>query len=476
MRNSLYDVRHLQGNIPRAQENYARGLDELTDHAFSEPGEALHRATIQSSFSAHNKELALALLLAEKTPPLVRLLVSFEFAPEWPEDLSMPLDKKQPALVLLQHAADSSDGSLKRSMEIRANQWSLLLADAMGTGYYGLAPRGDKWWRAWQSACEDAAEALHGPVLRASRGETELANRRRPDIVVGGNGLRRDRDGRIIYSDMIIDAKVGHYYADPPWLEYEAFCTKLEVWWLGIGRPSEIGHPVETSHSVTALSSAITDLLATNGRSQVESWNAIIDPHDVSLIREFLTMCDISPDELPVHPEWARRGFSDPVEQQVIDGARMADLRDLYMKLRGWAKDYRVHRKGELFIVDSHKRKKPYRVNLERGTCECEYYRNDTGLVRRRCVHMFAAERLAGDEALPLRMRALRSQLEALRSQLSKRTIRSGQEVISELRRRGLVGSANALQSVVDEAQAAEETHSKMYRDRVAILTAFNNF
>jgi hypothetical protein len=475
IRSSLHDVRHLQGNMPRLLETHARGLDELAENAFSRPGEALYRAVVQSFGRNVSKEMQLALLLTEDTPPLLRLLASFGFHPEEPEELSIPLHEKQRALQLLEQAAEHGDQATRQALETRVKQWTILLADFIGTGYYDVAPKGEKWWKAWQLACENAAEALHGTLLRASRDETELSNGRRPDVVVSGAGLKRDESGRITYSDLIVDAKVGRYYDEPLWLEYEAYCAKLEIWWLGIGRPDNPGEG-EAAHFMTALSSAIADLLATDGKSKVESWNALIDPDDVSLTHQFLAMCNISPDELPIHPEWARRGFSDPVEQRVIDSTHMTDLRDLYAKLKGWAKDYRVRREAGLFIVDSHRPKKPYRVDLERGTCECKYYRNDTGVVRRRCVHMFAAERLAGDEAIPLRMRALHSQLDALRSQLSKRAIRSGQDVVSELRRKGHIRSADSLQNVIDEVQAAEDAHSKMYQDRVSILTAFNNF
>ncbi|MEK9139359.1 MAG: hypothetical protein AAB393_19755 [Bacteroidota bacterium] len=129
-----------------------------------------------------------------------------------------------------------------------------------------------------------------------------------------------------------------------------------------------------------------------------------------------------------------------------------------------------------MFLINSHKRRDPYEVNLEYGTCTCKYFRNDTGFVCRRCVHMFAAELVVRDEALPLRMRALHHQLEALKARLTRRVIRHGRDVVLELRQRGLSVVADAMQRIIDEIQSAEEIHAEMYEDRHAVLTAFNAF
>ncbi|MEK9139360.1 MAG: hypothetical protein AAB393_19760, partial [Bacteroidota bacterium] len=219
-------------------------------------------------------------------------------------------------------AAEQSGGSVKDALAIRGKQWGLLLADAAGNGYYAAAPKGSQWWELWQLACEEAGEALYGSVFRASRGETELANGTKPDIVVAGDCIKTDRNGHILHSPLIIDAKVGRYYDDPPWLDYVDHCDKLEIWWLSMGRSEQDGDSSKPSpHFLGALSIAIADLLA-DGKSTVDSWRASIDPQELALVREFLEMCDVSPDELPIQREWAERGYSDPVVQQVIAASR----------------------------------------------------------------------------------------------------------------------------------------------------------
>ncbi len=470
----------LQGDTPRLLEIHTKGIDEIAERALIDPGGAFRRAFVNSvAGDMVSKESFRDALLADGKTPLVRLFVSFRFNPD--SDLSgsdLTIEEKERALGLLEQAAEQSEGVLQEALRTRSLQWKIGLDDATGKGYYDLLPKGNQWWEAWQAACERGAQAMHGTVLLASRGETTLTNGRTPDIVVSGDTLRRGKGGRILYAPVIIDAK-SYLYIEPFWPQYYVdFCDTLEIWWLGIEpHRQEVSQTALDKHLLNdALFIAIADLVAT-GKSIWDRQDPLVHPDDVEIVRRLLNACGVRAEEIRIVDEsWAARGYADPVVQSVIFASAPTRLRQLYDNLRKKAEEYEVSGQGSLFIVNSHGPRPPYQVNLAQGSCTCKYYQGDTGTIHRRCVHMFAAERMVPDQAVDLRLKALSSELALLRLRLQKRRIRSASEVIADLRGRGRLVEAERMQRILDEVDVTVRNSKQAHRERVSILTAFNGF